>query len=205
MQLREVVALAAKRIQVIAASGIGFENVFDIIMKSHVNGVHAGSSLHVQVTPPVNDSDGAACASDSEISDMSVSAAVKFQPVDQTADWHVGHDLAGLSDSYECVSAAKVLKLSETVRTAWLLLSLETGEGAVCLLSDLKVLEELTGQKVIDDAKEERGSISKATSADFSDDIFSEQSQPKVPIETSYVHVDPDSSTKKKWSWFWRR
>lgn len=204
MQLREVVALAAKRIQVIAASGIGVENVFDVIMKSHVNGVHAGSSLHVQVTPMVNDSKDAACTSDSEISDMSISAAVKFKAVNGTIDWRVGHDLAGLSDSYECVSAAKVLKLSETVRTAWLLLSLETGEGAVCLLSDLKALEELTGQKVIDEAREERGGISKATSADFSDDIFSEQSLPKVSIETSYVHVDVDSSTTKKWSWFWR-
>lgn len=66
--------------------------------------------------------------------------------------------------------------------------------GATPLLSTPKA-EEDTG-----------GLISKATSADFSDDFLDSppKAEPQVAIETSYVHVDIDLPNSKKKSWLWR-
>lgn len=203
--MKELVTLAAGRIQIIAASGISAVNVFDIIVKSNVHGVHAGSSVHgLHVLAP-RESMEEAPSSDSLILDDSTMGQTNAEKSVTCKDWPPRPKLAGLSDSYECVSAAKVLKLTETIITASLLLSLERGESALCDSVGSPAQCELGHQKAIGcEEKEEYGIISKATSADFSDDMFFEQSPPKICIETSYVHVDSESSSNKKWSWFRR-
>lgn len=183
--------------------------MFDIIVKSHVSGVHAGSSVHELLAPTPRERESAEEAppssSDTETCEDGCAEPITAEKVVACKDWPQRQKLAGLSDTYQSVSAAKVLKLSQTVNTASLLLSLERGDSA--LGESLAPLAqcELGHQKTVGgEEKEEFGIISKATSADFSDDMYFENSPPKICIETSYVHVDSESSSNKKWSWFRR-
>jgi hypothetical protein len=182
-------------------------------VKSHVNGVHAGSSVHELFAPASKEGEGERKSgeedppspSDSGTFEDSLIAPPTAEKVAACKDWPPRQKLSGLSDSYESVSAAKVLKLVETVNTASLLLSLERGDSTLGESLVPPAQCELGQQKtLVSEEKEEYGIISKATSADFSDDMFFEHSPPKICIETSYVHVDSESSSNKKWSWFRR-
>ena len=184
-------------------------------MKSHVNGVHAGSSVHELLAPAPREREREKekeCAEEVPLSPSDIGTSEDASITPATAekvvackDWPPRQKLSGLSDSYESVSAARVLKLSDTVNTASLLLSLERGDSALGESLGLPGQCELGYQKAVGcEEKEEYGIISKATSADFSDDMSFEHSPPKICIETSYVHVDSESSSNKKWSWFRR-
>jgi hypothetical protein len=182
-------------------------------VKSHVNGVHAGSSVHELFAPVPREREGERKSAeeappspfDSGTREDGSIAPPTAETVASCKDWPPRQKLSGLSDSYESVSAAKVLKLTETVNTASLLLSLERGDSVLGESLVPPAQCDLGLQKAVGcEEKEEYGIISKATSADFSDDMFFEHSPPKICIETSYVHVDSESSSNKKWSWFRR-
>jgi CutC family len=200
VQLKELVAVAGDRIQVIAASGIGADNAFEIIMKSRVSGIHAGSSVH-EINIPVTDHDDEAGTSDVGLSVYNPSDAATIEGVDQENERPPRSVISGLSESFECVSTTRVQKLASVANTAWLLLSLEKGDPPVDSPPAITALEVLCTAPS-NEEKEDYGIISKATSADFSDDAFIELNPSKASIETSYVHVDSKLESKKKQSWF---
>jgi len=53
-ELSNLVTLARGRISVVAAAGITPGNVYEVVTSSHVQGVHAGGSLHSKVWPSLN-------------------------------------------------------------------------------------------------------------------------------------------------------
>lgn len=200
VQLKELVTLAADRIQVIAASGIGAENAFEIIMKSRVCGIHAGSSVH-EITQSATHHDDEAGTSDVGLSvDIPIDSAT-IEGVEQDNERPPRSVISGLSESFECVSITKVQKLAGVANTAWLLLTLEKSDPPVDSPPAISALEVLC-TSASHEEKEDYGIISKATSADFSDDAFIELNPSKISIEGSYVHVDAKLESKKKLSWF---
>ena len=149
---KELSSLAHNRILIIAASGINAENAFEIILKTRVDGVHAGSSVHAYynaASTGCTDSTvvglmetaltAAAAASSTrtilavhtERSSSTQLSLIEESPIlvssvgNELDHEDEGRELPGLGGGYDCVSVDKVLELVALVNSAWTLRSSE--------------------------------------------------------------------------------
>ena len=145
---KELSSLAHNRILIIAASGINAENAFEIILKTRVDGVHAGSSVHayynaastgctdstvvgLMETALTASSTRITLAVHTERSSSTQLSLIEESPIlvssvgNELDHEDEGRELPGLGGGYDCVSVDKVLELVALVNSAWTLRSSE--------------------------------------------------------------------------------
>ena len=147
---KELSSLAHNRILIIAASGINAENAFEIILKTRVDGVHAGSSVHAYYNAASTgctdstivglmetaltaaaSSTRTTLAVHTERSSSTQLSLIEESPIlvssvgNELDHEDEGRELPGLGGGYDCVSVDKVLELVALVNSAWALRSSE--------------------------------------------------------------------------------